>query len=340
MITALWSKIFHNWFVKCFVAGIVALGILSLFSVFYYNPPIHVGSESGATDYTRQSDTFWSRGTEGFASGTTDENGYNNAYEVAEGTPVDVLLMGSSQTEGLYVDEKENMGYLLNEMFAENGENRYVYNIGMSAHTFLRNVSNLKYALETYQPTEYVVLETDFVSFASGEVDAALQDQMSPLESYQNGLLYESQKIPYVKLLYQQYKDYSGQASETDDSAQVQGEAAYDFGKMSELLRYVKEQADEYGVTAMIYYYPSLSLEEDGSLATSTDDEMTANFAGLCEENGIAFVDMTEAFEREYEENHHIVSGFSNTAECYGHLNRYGHKLIAEAIYQEIEKGQ
>ena len=103
---------------------------------------------------------------------------------------------------------------------------------------------------------------------------------------------------------------------------------------------YVKEQADEYGVTAMIYYYPSLSLEEDGSLATSTDDEMTANFAGLCEENGIALVDMTEAFEREYEENHHIVSGFSNTAECYGHLNRYGHKLIAEAIYQEIEKGQ
>ena len=335
----MWSKIFHNWFVKCFGAGIVALGILSLFSVFYYNPPIHIESASGATDYTRQSDTFWSRGTEGFASGTTDENGYNNAYEVAEGTPVDILLMGSSQTEGLYVDEKENMGYLLNEMFAENGENRYVYNIGMSAHTFLRNVSNLKYALETYQPTEYVVLETDFINFENEETDAALQDRMSPLEIYQDGILYRIQEIPYFKLLYQQYKDFTSTETETTGIAKLDA-SAYNVQKAQELLRYVKEQADAYGVTAMIYYYPSLSLEEDGSLTTSADDEMTANFSGLCEENGIIFVDMTEAFEWEYEENHHIVSGFSNTAECYGHLNRYGHKLIAEAIYQEIEKGQ
>ena len=335
----MFSKIFHNWFFKCFCAGIVALGILSLFSVFYYNPPIHVGSTSGATDYTRQSDTFWSRGTEGFASGTTDDNGYNNAYEVAEGTPVDVLLMGSSQTEGLYVDGKENMGYLLNEMFAENGENRYVYNIGMSAHTFLRNVSNLEKALETYRPKEYVVLETDYINFDNDEADAALQDNMSPLETYQEGTLYKIQEIPYFKLLYQQYKDYTGTESGTAGT-DLTDAALYNTQKAQEILNFVKQKAEAYGVKAMIYYYPALSLGEDGSLATSANEDATAIFSGLCEENGIIFVDMTEAFEREYEENHHVVSGFSNTAECYGHLNRYGHKLIAEAIYQEIEKGQ
>ncbi|MGN0352023.1 MAG: hypothetical protein ACI4ES_10255 [Roseburia sp.] len=340
MITALWSKVIHNWFVKCFFAGIVALGILSLFSVFYYNPPIHVNCESGATDYTREANVFWARGTEGFAKGTTDENGYNNAYE--EEDEIDILLMGSSQTEGLYVDEKENVGYLLNEMFAESGDEEYVYNIGMSSHTFLRNVSNLEYALETYHPNAYVALEADFVNFTIEEIDAALQDQMAPLETYQDGFLYEIQRIPYMKLLYQQYKDYQGGGIVVEDVVAVEQtqDSGYNVEKVMELLAYIKSEADAYGVTAIIYYDPYLILEEDGSIATSANPEKVSCFSQLCEENGILFIDMTEAFVKEYEENHRIVSGFSNTAECYGHLNRYGHKLIAEAIYQEIKKGQ
>lgn len=342
MITALWSKITHNWFVKCFFAGIVALGILSLFSVFYYNPPIHVSCESGATDYTREANVFWSRGTEGFAKGTTDENGYNNAYEHIGSDEIDVLLMGSSQTEGLYVDETENIGYILNEMFAESGDEKYVYNIGMSSHTFLRNVSNLKEALETYQPTEYVVLETDFVDFLTEEVDAALQNQMSPLETYQDGFLYQIQKIPYVKLLYQQYKNYRDGGIIADDVvvAEQTQNPGYNYEKVMELLSYIKAETDTYGVTAVIFYNPYLALEEDGSLVTSANPEKVNCFRQLCEENGIIFVDMTEAFLNEYEKNHRIVSGFSNTAECYGHLNRYGHRLIAEAIYEGIKRGQ
>lgn len=342
MITGLWSKITHNWFIKCFVAGIVALGILSLFSVFYYNPPIHVSCDSGATDYTRESNSFWSRGTEGFASGTTDDNGYNNAYEEKIEQEIDILLMGSSQTEGLYVDETENMGYLLNEMFAGSGEEKYVYNIGMSSHTFLRNVSNLKDALETYQPEEYVIIETDSINFSTEDVDAALQNQMPPLESYGDGFLYEIQKIPYIKLLYQQYKDYKGDGLDARDFVvleQTQG-TNYNTGKVAEVLNYIKAETDAHGVTAMIFYYPYLSLTEEGILETSANEEKIAIFQELCDQNGILFVDLTEAFLKEYEDNQRIVSGFSNTAECYGHLNRYGHRLIAEAIYEEIMEGQ
>lgn len=35
------------WFLKCFVAGIAAVGILSVFSLFYYNHGIRKTSESG-----------------------------------------------------------------------------------------------------------------------------------------------------------------------------------------------------------------------------------------------------------------------------------------------------
>ena len=148
----------------CFIgkvigAGITAFAILALFCVFYYNPPVHEPCGNGVTSYVRQADTFWARGTEGFAMGTTDDSGYNNSYP-ADGRKTAILMMGSSQTEGLYVNEDDCVSYLLNEKYAEDGSNRYVYNVGMSAHTIYRNISNLENALKVYRPAEYVALET------------------------------------------------------------------------------------------------------------------------------------------------------------------------------------
>ena len=101
----------------CFIgkvigAGITAFAILALFCVFYYNPPVHEPCGNGVTSYVRQADTFWARGTEGFAMGTTDDSGYNNSYP-ADGRKTAILMMGSSQTEGLYVNENDCVSYLL-----------------------------------------------------------------------------------------------------------------------------------------------------------------------------------------------------------------------------------
>jgi hypothetical protein len=63
---------------KVFISGIIALLLLSIFCLFYYNPGIHVNSPNDATDYVWGADTLYSRGTEGFAFGKTDIRGYNN----------------------------------------------------------------------------------------------------------------------------------------------------------------------------------------------------------------------------------------------------------------------
>ena len=336
MRKTLWSKLCHNWLIKCIGAGVVALGVLSLFSMFYYNPPIHVSCGNGATDYTRESNKFWSRGTEGFAHGTTDVNGYNNVDGTTQDN-VGILLMGSSQTEGLYVDAKKNMGYVLNDLLQENGYDMPVYNIGMSSHGFLRTVTNLEAALDTYHPSDYVVLETDLVDFTSEELDAALNDNLEPLATYNDGFLYQMQRIPYVKLVYQQYQNYKG--NQVDSQAFVESavdDGVYDVQRVSELLAQIETEASEHDVTPILYYFPHFYLEEDGTLKTSNVDGKISTFASLCEEHHIIFLDMTDDFLTEYEQNHHIVSGFSNTKECYGHLNQYGHRLIAQALYDAV----
>lgn len=325
------------WFLKAVAAGVTAFVILSLFCVLYYNPPVHTAAADGATGYTRMSDTFWARGTEGFAMGRTDERGYNNSYP-ADGRDVSILMMGSSQTEGLYVNEDACASYLLNEYFAADGSRRYVYNIGMSAHTIYRNVSNLETALELYAPADYVALETGVLSYDSLELQQALGHTMPELPTGTGYPLLDAlQTNPYLKLLYQQLSNYRNQ--ETDGSASGEG---YDVLSPEtvpvdeQLLGYVAQTARAYGCQAIIYYIPEMQLDEDGELLFAATGTTREQYARLCREHGILFVDMTDRVKELYEQEHVLPCGFANTGLDYGHLNEEGHRLLADAIYDAV----
>ena len=53
-------------------------------------------------------------------------------------------------------------------------------------------------------------------------------------------------------------------------------------------------------------------------------------------ENNIIFADMTDSVEEAYVKEHIVASGFDNTTVGYGHLNAYGHELLAQCIYDAI----
>lgn len=331
------GKKYISWVIKAIAAGIIALGILSLFSLFYYNPPVHVPNETGATSYTREPDQFWSRGTEGFARGTTDATGFNNSYP-AENKEISILMMGSSQTEGLYVNEDECASYLLNQKFDENDLDLYVYNIGMSAHPFYQNINHLEQALQQYAPGKYVLIETSTLSCTWPETEAAINHTMQEPEAYdRNSFIYYVQKNPYVKLLYQQAKNYTNQDTETvsTDTADdlTVGDSYY---ATDAILNYTKEICDAYQCQPLIYYIPSVSIGEDGTISHAATNDTRQLYQDLCQEKGILFADLTESIDKAYLEDHIIASGFSNTTIGYGHLNSKGHEILCDEIYRII----
>jgi lysophospholipase L1-like esterase len=64
-------------------------------------------------------------------------------------------------------------------------------------------------------------------------------------------------------------------------------------------------------------------------------------FEKACEDNDIIFVDMTDDFKQLYEEKNILPYGFINTKVGRGHLNKYGHMVIAKKLAQVIkEEGQ
>lgn len=326
------------WLGKVIGAGVTAFALLSLFCVWYYNPPVHTQAVDGATGYARQADVFWARATEGFARGRTDENGYNNSYPAEAAEQIDILMMGSSQTEGLYVNDNECASYLLNQYFHEDGSGRYVYNIGMSAHEIFRNAANLETALSVYEPAEYVAIETGILSYQPQDVSQALAHDMPELTVGSGHPLIDLlQKNPYLKLLYQQYSNYKNRenaAPGVERGYDVFSEESVEADRM--LLGYIAETAKEHHCEPIIYYIPEMQMDDDGGLVFAATEETREQYAGLCREQGILFVDMTDSILELYEQEHILVSGFANTKIGYGHLNREGHRILADAIYAAI----
>ena len=322
------------WFVKLFFSGIIAFAVLTCFCLIYYNRPVHHDNEDMATDYAWERGRFYSSATEGFAWGKTNNEGFINEFDYSANDPIDILVMGSSHMEALQVAMDETTAAVIGKLLPE----YRTYNIGMSSHHFLVCADNISSAVSKYMPQKYVVLETADILFTDEELISAINEDVPDLVSHSDGLIGLLQKNQLLRLLYLQMTEFidnsdSPDNEENTNDKQVRGdEWLYD-----ELLRKMADDVSVSGAQLIIVYHPSLVLNEDGSVSAVADEEMNTFFADACSRNDVVFLDMTDNFIRNYTENHVLPHGFSNSSVGYGHLNKYGHEMIANSVCDFVE---
>lgn len=324
-----------QWGVKALIAGIGAVMILSVFCIFYTNDGIHVASDTGATDYVWESGQLKSTMKEGFSWIRMDSYGYNNVFDYSK--EPDILLMGSSHMEAAQISKKENVGYLLNTLLPD----YHTYNIGVSGHTIYRCMDNLENALETYQPQKYVVMVVDTVELEHDLMMEVIEETATPIPSYDSGFIYYLQKIPAIKVIYKQLDDWismDGWANSLISHAKEKKDELKYQNTLSVFLRDAASLAEEADLTLMIVYQPEQMLKTDGTLSYGYSETMLQSFRMECEKQGIVFCDMTEGFQTLYEEEHILAHGFANSELGEGHLNKYGHAVIAETIVAKIQE--
>ena len=328
------------WIIKAMGAGAIAVAILNILCLFYYNIPIHQENPNGTTDYIWEREKFYSRGTEGFAWGKTDKNGYNNK-EIPE--KIDILLMGSSHMEAFNVSQNKNTAALLQDMLKERGLEEGVYNIGTSGHEFLRCLSNIEAALDVYQPSDYIIIETANLDFSLEDLELLKEKQYPVLPSKEGGVIGLLQKFPYLRLVYKQLSEWNEKQKQKEPgkkNAEVVDHEADEVRKNQILEEILKECADnihERGCKLIIFYHPLLGINEE-EVYDSTNGLKREQFSGLCSQNEIIFLDMSERFLEEYENDNILPHGFSNTKIEAGHLNQNGHRMIAEELFQLIKE--
>ena len=320
---------------KVFVSGILAFIVLTLFCVLYYNLPVHNETKDGSTDYAWEPNAFYSRATEGFAFGKTNNEGYVNEYDYNKKLKIDILLMGSSHMEAHQVQQNESTSGVLNRKF----DNYRTYNIGISAHTFITCFSNLENALNKYKPTKYVIIETSTTNFSDKDLKDALNNSIKEIPSYTSGIVGLLQKNQFLRLLDNQIRLFNSGEDAIIPKVDVNIKNKEKNNELvNQLLDNINQITSKHKVKAIILYHPSTILNRDGSLTLSSEKENIDNFSKLCKENNIYFLDMSERFKMEYKKNHILPYGFYNTSVGSGHLNKYGHKMVAEELYNFIKE--
>ena len=325
------------WMLKALAAGLAALLLLNIWCYFYYNVPVHYTNETGATEYKWESGKFYRKGTEGFAFGRTNNDGFTNLSDFEPGQEIEILLMGSSHMEGMNVAQEDNAAAVLNRLFE--GE-KYTYNIGTSGHTMEYCLSNLEAALDTYEPGEYVVIETRTLSFNTGELAALVGGELKPIESHTGGLIELLQKLPYLRLMYTKYLSGDEEGEEVPETGGA-GDAE-NRERLEQLLcsalETAGEQCREHGVRLILVYDPTIYADDEGRGYTDTLEEDMAAVMDCCESYGVIFVDLTESYLQGYEQQHKLPYGFYNTRPGRGHMNSWGHELFARAVFQTINE--
>lgn len=315
-----------KWLIKAAAAGLIALLALCALCVMYYNVPVHYTNDTGATEYRWQSGVYYRKGTEGFAFGRTNNDGFINLDDHQQGERVDILLMGSSHMEAMNVPVEENTASRLNVLF---GGEKYCYNIGVSGHTLLYCAKHLEAALDAYRPGEYVVIETNTLNFPEGDIEAVLDGSLPDIPSQSGGLVGLIQKLPYLRLFYTKY--IKG-ANADSDTAPADAEGA----APTEVLARIGEQCRARGVTPVVVYHDFVLVDGGGRAYADTDPVELAGFRAACEAGGVVFADVTPDYLEGWEQYHRLPYGFANTAPGVGHMNAWGHELLSRRVYETI----
>lgn len=339
----------RRWWAKFLVANVAGIAVWTLVDFFYTTgggrgdyPPI-----AGET-LDRPAPSSWiTRFREGVCFTALDENGYNNAYYrdfQRDLSDVDVLVLGSSHVEAFQVSPRSNFVYLLNERFAEGDAKLSFYNSGRSAHVFVIRGARYEEALKLFKPKKIAVFE--MFHFPSKEsVDYALAGKIQNKRDAAVPSFMRWAPSRRVALFWRKLTK-RGEESEPNPFEGVgKNTAAPSEAPSEELkecwgdwLRRIRELSDRHGVKAIVYFHKNATLGKDGSYIPPYCEEEMAAFRELCEREGIVFVDATERFREAYEKNNVWAYGFSNAGVVSGHMNRDGHRMLADVLEETIRK--
>lgn len=315
-----------QWILAIFVATIVT----SVFVLFYYYSGVHVGDPTGSTDYKWKPHQFSGNAYEGFAHFKMDENGFNNDVQPST---IDVLLMGSSHMEAAQISREDNAASILS-----NSTGLGIYNIAIAGNSFLMNLDNLKAAVETYSPKSYIVIHADTLSYTDEQWVTLEKGKMTDVPYAHDGLLLRLRNIPSLKLMYKQMVDKAKAdltfLMNSNNISQITENENFNYHNIENCLREAASICDDAGCGLIVVYTPTLKLGSKSELLRSDNIDFIKRFGDLCDNTGITFLDMYDAFKKTYDAEYLLPYGFFNSAPNTGHLNRTGHKLFAQLLYE------
>lgn len=144
-------------------------------------------------------------------------------------------------------------------------------------------------------------------------------------------------KNQLLRLLYSQFSSWTEKPTPSTPATNVPKQPGDGNQELYlQLLNHLSQIANDHGVKLIIMHHSQLQINTETGKAVPTNVEASQTFAAYCEEANIAFLDMAERFIAEYNRDYILPHGFVNTSVGQGHLNKHGHRMIAEELSKII----
>ena len=321
------KKIIAEWI----IALTVAILILNIAIVPLYHFAPWIDTPCNATTGLFAPDSTIIYGLEGFSVRKVDTNGYvNPEYRVNNNDYI--LVMGASHSVGKEVISGKNYVDLLER---DGGYN--VYNIAMDGNYFVEIMQGFDAAVKQFDGARSVVIEIGSVNFTKEELEQAKEARDYNPE-YTGERIKENMSLNgKIKMYIQNYfpllRQIQRNIKSTNESV-LESTVSYaeiDTNDYINLLDSIfAEKRNTFDGDIIIVYHPSITLKDDG--LEILKDERLEDFKGVCIKNDIEFMDLSEEFSDLYYTQNSLPYGFNNTVLGRGHLNKNGHRAIADKL--------
>ena len=314
--------------------------------MFYERPVGWVDTPNGATIGIRRPNSLLVHGKEGYGIVKIDENGYTNSSSVLGNDYT--LMLGSSNTQGKEIPSDKKYSEIVNAYLSGNSGKRMVYNIACDANYLCDIIRHFRSTLAVFPDAKCITIEIGNTDFSAGEIEEATQqtelaDMRSGKELFAALGKFEKLKIlikeffPFLSTVKNHLEtlraEQGSSGGSTDSIDNTADEPAYGeaIEKALSLMR------SEYSGNILFIYHPSVTILENGSMELEYSETIDL-FKNACKKAGIDFCDMGARFLEAYKAEQKVPNGFQNTTFGKGHLNSTGHRLIAEAVIDYLER--
>lgn len=316
------------------VAAVLSFFLVNGIVFLYERPVAWIDTPNGASLAIRKPNALLVHGTEGYSVSRVDENGFTNPnYTLSDQY---ILLMGASHSQGKELPVEKRYSAIVNAEITDHAEELEALNISCDGHFIPSIIQHFNAAVTQYPDAYCITIEIGSTDYSIESLEASLNqpkeidlrtaEQIFAQQNWRNKLTNAVKEyVPLLSLV----KSHLQTASAEESASVEYSVDAEDYREVVqaglELIR------SEYTGPIVFVYHPNTNLEQDGTVSIIRSETLDI-FKDVCEDVGIDFIDVGDAFVEHYNQYHEMPYGFSNTTPGKGHLNEVGHQIMAEAI--------
>ncbi len=331
-----------------------AVLIVSLFSRLVVNsvephewdPDLEIGIRVPGTAHRHR--------TEGWGTSVAGQHGVFGVPDVSSLTGRKVVIWGDSYVEQLGVSDAQKVGPQLTRMLQAGGDGGVVaFGVGAGNATIAR----VTYLMPRYErlvesiEAHYIVLgRTHFIRSQDPPVDEHALSALpaprlhhAPRRPRRQGLAAKLRPLGldflltvYGRLPKSNLRFHLGKQELTrkPEPAAAPRVTTAEVAAWRYVLRTMRDRS---GARIAFVYCPHVPRIGSGRIQREDpEEEVIGAFRSVCEEEGLAFIDLGARFRRYFDDSKRFPRGFPNGRPGQGHLNAGGIRILAEAIHAHL----